>query len=160
MLQCDPQHFESLAKLLARYGLHLAPVANEATIPGSYWDAPEAGLVGETIYARVDTPVHSVLHEASHVICMDSSRRLHLHTDAGGEFVEEDAVCFLQIVLAGFLGLSVDTICTDMDAWGYTFRLGSAKKWFEHDAAEARAWLVQHGLLTEAGTPTWQLRVA
>ena len=160
MLQCDQQNFANLAKLLARYGLHLALVEDGTAIPGSYWGEPEAGLVGQTIHARRDTPVHSVLHEASHVICMDSSRRSHLHTDAGGEFVEEDAVCFLQIILAGNIGLSVDSICADMDAWGYTFRLGSAQAWFEQDAAEARAWLVQHGLLTEVGTPTWRLRVA
>lgn len=160
MLQCDQQNFASLAKLLARYGLHLASVANDATIPGSYWGAPEAGLVGQTVHARADTPVHSVLHEASHVICMDSSRRTHLHTDAGGEFVEEDAVCFLQIVLAGYIGLSIDAICADMDAWGYTFRLGSAQAWFEQDAAEARAWLVEHGVLNKSGAPTWKLRAA
>ena len=159
MLQCEQQHFAKLAELLTRYGLSLALVANDATIPGSYWGAPEAGLVGQTIHARADTPVHSVLHEACHVICMDSSRRIHLHTDAGGEFVEEDAVCFLQIVLAEYIGLSVDAIWADMDAWGYTFRLGSAQAWFEQDAAEARAWLVAHGVLNETGAPTWKLRV-
>lgn len=160
MLQCDQQNFTSLAQLLARFGLRLELVADGSPMPGSYWGAPEAGLVGQTIYARADTPVHSVLHEASHVICMDSSRRTHLHTDAGGEFVEEDAVCFLQIILAGNIGLSVDSICSDMDAWGYTFRLGSAQAWFEQDAAEARAWLVEHGVLNETGAPTWKLRIA
>lgn len=146
--------------MLARYGISLVSVANDTTIPGSYWGAPEAGLLGLTIHTRADTPVHSVLHEACHVICMDSSRRMHLHTDAGGEFVEEDAVCFLQIVLAGYIGLSVDAICADMDAWGYTFRLGSAKAWYAQDAAEARIWLVKNGLLNETGAPTWKLRVA
>lgn len=160
MLQCDQQNFTSLAQLLARFGLRLELVADGSPMPGSYWGAPEAGLVGQTIYARADTPVHSVLHEASHVICMDSSRRTHLHTDAGGEFFEEDAVCFLQIILAGNIGLSVDSICSDMDAWGYTFRLGSAQAWFEQDAAEARAWLVEHGVLNETGAPTWKLRIA
>ena len=29
----------------------------------------------------------------------------------------------------------------DMDAWGYTFRLGSAHAWFEHDAEDAREFL-------------------
>ena len=33
-------------------------------------------------------------------------------------------------------------IQTDMDTWGYTFRLGSARAWFERDADDARAWLV------------------
>ena len=27
-----------------------------------------------------------------------------------------------------------------MDAWGYSFRLGSARAWFEHDAEDARQW--------------------
>jgi hypothetical protein len=67
-------------------------------------------------------------------------------------------VCFLQITLAAQLGLSMETICKDMDAWGYTFRLGSAQAWFTQDAEDARAWLVQHGVLTDAGVPTWQLR--
>jgi len=38
-------------------------------------------------------------------------------------------------------------VMADMDAWGYTFRLGSARAWFEHDAEDARAWLVARGLL-------------
>ena len=160
MLHCDEQNFSDLGTLLFRYGLNLALVADGAAIPGCYWGEPEAGLVGHTIHARADTPVHSVLHEASHVICMDPARRTRLHADAGGEYAEEDAVCYLQIVLAGELGVPVDGICADMDAWGYTFRLGSAQAWFVQDAAEARAWLMQHGLLTDAGTPTWRLCAA
>jgi hypothetical protein len=160
MLHCDQQHFAHLAGLLARYGLHLAPVPDNAAIPGSYWGEPEAGLVGHTVHARADTPVHSVLHEAGHVICMDTTRRAQLYVDAGGEYAEEDAVCYLQIVLAGELGLSVEEICADMDAWGYTFRLGSAHVWFTQDADDARAWLVQRGLLTEGGVPTFCLCAA
>jgi len=34
-----------------------------------------------------------------------------------------------------------------MDEWGYTFRLGSARAWFENDAEDARAFLVQKNLL-------------
>jgi len=34
---------------------------------------------------------------------------------------------------------------------GYTFRLGSARAWFERDAEDARAWLVKRNLLPEAG---------
>ena len=160
MRVCDEQYFPGLAQLLARYRLTLARVADGAAIPGCYWGEPEAGLVGHTVHARADTPVHSVLHEASHVICMDPSRRAALHADAGGEYAEEDAVCYLQIVLAGELGLPIEVICADMDAWGYTFRLGSAQAWFTQDAADTRAWLVGHGLLTESGAPAWRLRVA
>ena len=149
-----------VAALLLRYDLALVPLAAGSSIPGSYWGAPEAGIVGGTVYARADTPVHSVLHEAAHVICMDAERRRRLHTDAGGDYAEEDAVCYLQIVLATELGLTVTQACADMDAWGYTFRLGSARAWYERDADDARAWLARHGLLTDRGEPTFQLRQA
>jgi len=149
---------ERLRRLLLRFNLRLEHVPPDASIPGSYWGAPEAGLVGTAVYARRDTPLHSALHEATHVICMDSERRGRLHTDAGGEFAEEDAVCYLQIVLAQQLEVSVADICDDMDAWGYTFRLGSAQAWFLHDADDARAWLIGKGLLSEDGKPTWRCR--
>ena len=35
-----------------------------------------------------------------------------------------------------------------MDAWGYTFRLGSAAAYVEHDADQAWAWLARAGLVT------------
>jgi hypothetical protein len=34
-----------------------------------------------------------------------------------------------------------------MDAWGYSFRLGSTRRWFEDDADEAVGWLRAHGLV-------------
>jgi hypothetical protein len=148
----------SLAALLAQYGLKLVRVADGVPIPGSYWGESEAGLVGQDVYVRGDTPVHSTLHETCHVVCMDATRRAALHTDAGGDFAEEDAVCYLQITLAGHIGLTPEAICADMDAWGYTFRLGSAQAWYTRDADDARTWLVRHGLLLESGNPTWQLR--
>ena len=43
----------------------------------------------------------------------------------------------------------------DMDRWGYTFRLGSARAWFERDAEDARAWLMAQGLLDEGGAPVF-----
>lgn len=147
MQVCDGVFRPRLAALLARYRLELVRVADGAPIPGSYWGESEAGIVGATVYARADTPVHSVLHEAGHVICMDSARRARLDTDAGGEYAEEDAVCYLQIVLAGELGIGVAEAGADMDAWGYTFRLGSARAWFESDADDARAFLAARGLL-------------
>ncbi len=160
MHRCTDMAMAQLTGLLAHYGLTLARVADNEAIPGSYWGESEAGLVGQVIHARADTPVHSVLHEASHVLCMDAARRAVLHTDAGGDYAEEDAVCFLQITLAGHIGLTTGAICADMDEWGYTFRLGSALAWYEQDAEDARAWLIQHGLLTTNGTPTFRLRVA
>ena len=44
--------------------------------------------------------MHSVLHEASHYICMSPARRAQLDRDAGGDELEEAAVCYLQILLA------------------------------------------------------------
>jgi len=157
---CDATMVDPLDRLLGRYGLTLVLLAAGERIPGSYWGAPEAGLVGQKVYIRADTPLHSVLHEVSHAICMDPARRAALNTDAGGDYAEEDAVCYLQIVLAGALGVSTAAICADMDAWGYTFRLGSALAWFEQDATEARAWLVGHGLLDSRGIPTGRARAA
>jgi hypothetical protein len=92
--------------------------------------------------------VHSLLHEACHLIVLPPERRLAVHTDATDSVEEEDATCYLQIVLADELaGVGRDRLMTDMDAWGYSFRLGSAQSWFEHDAAEAQAFLRTRGLL-------------
>ena len=137
----------AVASLLDRYGLRLGLVAPNETIPGSYWGETEAGLKGDRLYARLDTPVHSVLHEASHYICMTPERRAGLDRDAGGDDLEESAVCYLQVLLAGELrGVGVDRAFADMDAWGYSFRMGSTRAWFESDAEDARKWLRQHGV--------------
>jgi hypothetical protein len=141
--------------LLGKYGLELCLTAPQETIPGSYWGDREAGLIGSKIYARLDTPLHSILHESAHFICMTPERRTGLNTDAGGDHAEENAVCYLQILLAARLRQGgAERMCRDMDEWGYTFRLGSAAAWFERDAADARLWLEQHGLIDEAGMPT------
>lgn len=158
MITCNADYADRLRRLLARYRLQLEVVAADGAIPGSFWGAPEAGLVGLTVYARADTPLHSVLHETAHVVCMDPERRVRLHTDAGGDHVEEAAVCYLQIVLARELGVGIVEICTDMDAWGYTFRLGCAYGWFAYDAGDARAWLIRRELITVADRPTWYCR--
>jgi hypothetical protein len=134
--------------LLARYDLTLVHVADAAPIPGCYWGEPEAGVIGASVYARGDTPVHSLLHEACHLIVAPPERRIQIHTDASESQAEEDATCYLQIVLGDCLpGVGRERVMTDMDAWGYTFRLGSARAWFEQDAEDARAWLVAHGQL-------------
>lgn len=132
----------AVAALLDRYGLALELIAPEERIPGSYWGESEAGLRGERLYARLDTPVHSVLHEASHYICMSPERRVGLDRDAGGDDLEESAVCYLQILLADELpGVGRERLFADMDAWGYSFRLGGSRAWFEGDAGDARLWL-------------------
>lgn len=143
------------AALLARYGLALQRVDDGAPIPGSYWGDAEAGIISHTVYARGDTPMHSLLHEACHLIVLPPQRRAVVHTDATDSVEEEDATCYLQIVLADEIpGVGHARLMADMDAWGYSFRLGSARAWFEQDAENARRWLVEHGLLTPDGKPS------
>jgi hypothetical protein len=149
----------ALTVLLDRYGLDLVLCAPQEPIPSSYWGGREAGLKDERLFARLDTPVHSVLHETAHFICMSPERRAGLDRDAGGDDLEEAAVCYLQILLADELPrIGADRLCADMDAWGYSFRLGSAGRWFREDAEDARAWLIAHGIIDSAGRPTGALR--
>jgi len=141
---------DPLAGVLGRFGLTLIITPDRQAIPGSYWGDEEAGLIGSKLMARGDTPVHSILHEACHFICMDTKRREALDTDASGDCDEENAVCYLQILLSDLLpGVGRAKMFHDMDAWGYSFRLGSARSWFEQDAEDARQWLLQHGLVRE-----------
>ena len=137
----------AVRELLHRYDLNLEIVGEGLPIPGSYWGQPEAGLIGTTVFARTDTPVHSLLHEACHLIVMPAERRTTVHTNATDSIAEEDAACYLQIVLADALpDVGSSRLMSDMDAWGYTFRLGSARAWFENDASDAQAWLARRGL--------------
>ena len=138
-----------VAGLLASYGLRLQRVGDGEPIPGSYWGEPEAGLVGSVVHARGDTPVHSLLHEAAHLIVLPPGRRAAVHTDATDSVEEEDAVCVLQSLLGDALpGVGSARVLADMDAWGYTFRLGSARAYVERDADDAWAWLQRAGLVT------------
>jgi hypothetical protein len=149
----------ALAMLLNRYGLELQLVAPNEIIPGSYWGESEAGLQRNRLLARLDTPVHSILHEASHYVCMTPERRVGLDRDAGGDDSEENAVCYLQILLADELpGVGRERLCRDMDAWGYSFRLGSARTWFERDSDDARIWLIASGVIDGNNRPTGSLR--
>jgi hypothetical protein len=148
----------AVTRLLLRFELNLRVVADDSPIPGSYWGESEAGLRGQTIFVRLDTPLHSLLHEGAHYICMTPERRTGLDRDAGGDDAEESGVCYLQIGLAEQLQVGRERICADMDAWGYSFRLGSARRWYEQDAQDSRRWLQQHGILDQAGALTWKLR--
>jgi hypothetical protein len=150
---------DALASLLSCYDLQLTLQAPGEAITGSFWGDSEAGVVGTTIYVRLDTPVHSILHESCHVICMDDARRRQLDRDAGGDDLEEAAVCYLQVLLADQIdAVGRDRLMSDMDAWGYSFRLGSTRAWFDHDADDARDFLLRQGLIDEQGIPKFRLR--
>ena len=159
VLRLGESDIDAITALLARFGLRLVPCPPEAAIPGSFWGDDEAGLRGDCLYARVDTPLHSILHEAGHYICADPRRREGLDTDAGSDDAEECAVCYLQVLLADAIpGFGRARILADMDRWGYSFRLGSSAAWFEQDAADARDWLRRHGLIDARGRPAFRLR--
>jgi len=100
-----------------------------------------------------------MLHEVCHVICMTDERRDVLDRDAGGDNLEESAVCYLQIVLADYIaGVGRRRLMQDMDSWGYSFRLGSTARWFAEDAEDAAAWLQEKNLLSVGGEPVFRLR--
>ena len=158
ILVSDVPH-AALGSLLQRYGLELVRQAEDTAIRGSFWGDPEAGIIGRSVYVRADTPVHSLLHEACHVVCMTEERRSGLVRDAGGDDLEESAVCYLQILLADQIeGVGRDRLMLDMDTWGYSFRLGNTRDWFQTDAEDAAHFLMNHGLLDAAGELTFLLR--
>ena len=158
VLLCSDFNLKNLQSLLDRYGLDIKTIDDNEAIPGSFWQPPEAGLIGDTLYIRNDTPVHSALHEACHYICMEQTRRDNLDTDAGGTAIEENGVCYLQILLSDSIPeMKRKRMLDDMDAWGYSFRLGSAKAWFEKDAEDAFEWLLDNKVINSGSTPTWKV---
>lgn len=144
VLRVSDVGWQCLHDLFAPTGLTIVAVADGHPIPGSHWGDEEAGLIRHSIHIRLDTPVHSVLHEAGHWLLMEESRREHLHTDAKGSAIEEMAVCYLQILLSDQIPtMGRDRMFRDMDSWGYSFRLGCARDWFYSDAEDALAHLRQ-----------------
>lgn len=140
--RCKDLEEQFLVTFLGALGLTVVQIDDHQAIPGSHWGDDEAGLIQQTLYVRSDTPVHSALHEACHWLLMNQERRRALHTDAGGTQTEENAVCFLQILLADYVpDMDRARMCRDMDRWGYNFRLSSAAAWFAEDAADAFAFL-------------------
>ena len=156
---CSDLDANAVECLAHRYGVRVVRIVADAAIPGSFWGDPEAGIAGTRLYARPDTPVHSLLHELCHIVCMTPERRRAPGGNAGSDDLEEAAVCYLQVILADHLpGVGRQRLMHDMDAWGYSFRCGSTGQWFLEDAADARAWLVGQGLLSPAGEPVFRLR--
>lgn len=159
VLRVGAKPHDSLFALAARYGVTLSLGAAGEALPGSYWGDSEAGLMGNVLHVRPDTPLHSLLHELCHYICMTQQRRVALERDAGGDDAEENAVCYLQLLLADEIaGFDRARAFADMDAWGYSFRLGSARQWFEADAADACIWLQRNGVVDDRERPTFRLR--
>jgi hypothetical protein len=149
----------AVTRLAAEFGMDLRVVPTGEHIPGSYWGECEAGLRGNTLFARLDTPLHSILHELAHYICMSPERRVGLDREAGGDDAEESAVCYLQILLADLLArVGRARLWADMDEWGYSFRLGSTRSWFQQDAQDSCAWLRVHGIIDAAAQVTGTLR--
>lgn len=158
-LLCGELPADRLQQLLKPYNIIVHYLDNDAELTGSFWGDPEAGLLDNQLYVKPVTPLQSALHEACHYICMDQQRRDKLNTDAGGGYDEENGVCYLQILLADLIPeCGKQRMMQDMDAWGYSFRLGSAQAWFEQDAEDARQWLEQHQLIDQQQQLTWQLR--
>jgi len=161
VLQVSDVESDIVDQLLGRYGITLELLPDAAPITASFWGEPEAGVVGRQVFVRADTPVHSMLHEACHIICMSAERRDSLYRDAGGNDLEESAVCYLQVVLADtMVGVGRARLMQDMDSWGYSFRFGSTECWFTDDADDARTWLIDEGLLTDENQPVFRLRGA
>lgn len=103
--------------------------------------------------------MHSSLHEACHIICMTHECRGRLQLDAGGGYDEENGVCYLQVLLSDHVpGMGRKRMLSDMDSWGYSFRLGSARDWFAADAEDALAWLRSRKLVDRDDCPSWRLR--
>ena len=150
---------QTLRPFLQRYQLSLCMIGNDRDIPHSFWGAPEAGRHRSTLYARQDTPVHSLLHETAHYICMPPEQRLAESNDAGGSALEENACCYLQIILSDHIpGFCQPIHMHDMDTWGYSFRLGSTARWFYADSDDARHWLIDKNILDHENQPTWHMR--
>ena len=154
MLLISDLTVDSVAELLGEYDLSIELIPDGQSIFGSYWGEPEAGVMGDRVFVRRDTPIHSLLHETCHIVCMTADRRQRLKGDAGSDDLEEFAVCYLQVLLADALsGAGKERIMQDMDDWGYSFRLGSTRQWFDEDAEDTLILLKFWGLIHTDGAP-------
>ena len=158
VLCCCDVGADAIRQFLGRYGISLEWLAAGSPITGSFWGAPEAGIVAQQVFVRSDTPVHSLLHEVCHIICISPDRRDVLDGNAGSDDLEESAVCYLQVVADLLPGVGRERLMQDMDTWGYSFRRGSTARWFHEDADDAREWLIREGVLSAAGEAVFRPR--
>ena len=68
VLRVGDVEYAAIDNLANRYGLTVKSIADGETITGSFWGEPEAGIKGLSVFVRSDTPIHSMLHEISHII--------------------------------------------------------------------------------------------
>ena len=132
VLQVSDVESDIVDQFLGRYGITLEVVPDAAPITASFWGEPEAGIVGRQVFVRGDPPVHSMLHEACHIICMSAERRDSLYRDAGGNDLEESAVCYLQVVLAdSMVGVGrARLMCLSCEFWGEYNTISIITGWF------------------------------
>lgn len=149
----------TLTAVLGLYGVEIIEVPEHSPIPYSFWGTPEAGRINNKLYVRFDTPIHSILHESCHFICMPKKQRILDKIDAAGSSKEENACCYLQLLMSDHIdGFSREQHMKNMDEWGYSFRLGSAAAWFYQDADDAREWLLDQMIIDQDDQISWKLR--
>jgi len=119
----------------------------------------EAGLIGAKIFARLDTPLHSVLHESAHFICMTPERRAGLDTDAAETTRKRPrcAICkwFWRTRCRGWAESAYAAIWMNglhLQAWARRGVVYGGRRGMR------AAGLVRHGLLDLQGAVTYACR--
>lgn len=159
MVKLQEFKIKEIQPIFSQYGMQLNALRDKAEIPFSFWGAPEAGRQKNQLYIRNDTPMHSLLHESCHYVCMPQTGRISDSPDAAGSTAEENATCYLQILISDHIArFSRTQQMQDMDNWGYSFRLGSASAWFHQDAEDAKKWLAFHEIIDAHDQISWKLR--
>ncbi len=91
---------------------------------------------------------------------MSQIQRLKDSFDAAGGLSEENATCYLQILLTDQIrGFTRIQHMNDMDEWGYSFRLGSCKTWFVQDTEDTKVWLHSQNIIDQNSHLTWKLQI-
>ena len=139
--------FDDVAALLARYGLAARARRRRRADPRQLLGRTRSRPDRPRVHARDDTPVHSLLHEAAHLIVLppERARRAYRrHRFGRGRRRRLRAAVAARRRPAR---RRPRALMADMDAWGYTFRLGSARAYFERDAEDAGPGCSARGLV-------------
>ena len=78
----------SIREVLNRFGLVPNCVASSTKIPYSFCGTPKAGRKNNPLFIYFDTPLRSILHEASHYVSMLHIRGSHDSHDVSGGILE------------------------------------------------------------------------